>query len=140
MVLSVCFGLAPNYYLALFIRTFWGFTNGNLGVLKTYVSEMCSEDKQSLGFSIIVTMGGISKYTHSEQSTIVLLVLVLVVSLEMPIPISLHWFEVILGFEMYSWVRSFILVSSVSPMSDWEPIVGFHSHHGDICIKGKSNS
>ncbi|KNB45334.1 protein zinc induced facilitator-like protein [Blastocystis sp. subtype 4] len=60
MVLSICFGLAPNYYLALIIRTLWGFTNGNLGVLKTYVSEMCSEDKQSLGFSILVTMGGIS--------------------------------------------------------------------------------
>ena len=61
MVLAILFGLAPNYYLAILIRTFWGFTNGNLGVLKTYVSEVCSEDMQSLGFSIIVTMGGISK-------------------------------------------------------------------------------
>lgn len=61
MVLALLFGLAPNYYLAICIRTLWGFTNGNLGVLKTYVSEMCSEDKQSLGFSILVTMGGISK-------------------------------------------------------------------------------
>ena len=62
MVLALLFGLAPNYYLAICIRGLWGFTNGNLGVLKTYVSEMCSEDKQSLGFSILVTMGGIAKY------------------------------------------------------------------------------
>ncbi|KAK8827551.1 hypothetical protein WA577_007098 [Blastocystis sp. JDR] len=60
MILAVVFGLAPNFYIALVIRTLWGFTNGNLGVLKTYVSEVCSEDMQSLGFSIIVTMGGIA--------------------------------------------------------------------------------
>ncbi len=61
MVLAMVFGLAPNYAFALIIRTLWGFTNGNLGVLKTYVSEVCSEDMQSLGFSVIVTMGGIAK-------------------------------------------------------------------------------
>ena len=61
MFLSLFFGLSTNYYVALVIRTLWGFTNGNLGVLKTYVSETCSEDMQSLGFSIIVTMGGIAK-------------------------------------------------------------------------------
>ena len=61
MVLAMVFGLAPNYAFALTIRTLWGFTNGNLGVLKTYVSEVCSEDMQSLGFSVIVTMGGIAK-------------------------------------------------------------------------------
>lgn len=62
MILALLFGLAPNYYFAICVRTLWGFTNGNLGVLKTYVSEMCSEDKQSLGFSLLVTMGGIAKY------------------------------------------------------------------------------
>ena len=46
MVLAMVFGLAPNYAVALIIRTLWGFTNGNLGVLKTYVSEVCSEDMQ----------------------------------------------------------------------------------------------
>ena len=61
MFLSLFFGLSTNYYVALVIRTLWGFTNGNLGVLKTYVSETCSEDMQSLGFSVIVTMGGIAK-------------------------------------------------------------------------------
>lgn len=80
MVLALLFGLAPNYYLAICIRALWGFTNGNLGVLKTYVSEMCSEDKQSLGFSIIVTMGGISKYIFNFCSNIALLVPVWVAS------------------------------------------------------------
>ena len=61
MVLALIFGLAPNYSIALCVRTLWGFTNGNLGVLKTYVSEVCSEDMQPFGFSILVTMGGIAK-------------------------------------------------------------------------------
>ena len=72
MILAVVFGLAPNFYIALVIRTLWGFTNGNLGVLKTYVSEVCSEDMQSLGFSIIVTMGGIAKSVLSFSFTLVL--------------------------------------------------------------------
>ena len=72
MILAVVFGLAPNFYIALVIRTLWGFTNGNLGVLKTYVSEVCSEDMQSLGFSIIVTMGGIAKSVLSLYFTLVL--------------------------------------------------------------------
>lgn len=70
MFLAFFFGLAPNYVLALCIRGLWGFTNGNLGVLKTYVSEVCSEDKQSLGFSVIVTMGGISKYLFPLSFTV----------------------------------------------------------------------
>ena len=64
MVLALVFGLVPNYWLALCVRTLWGFTNGNLGVLKTYVSEVCSEDMQPLGFSTLVTMGGIAKYVE----------------------------------------------------------------------------
>lgn len=90
MVLALLFGLAPNYYLAICIRTLWGFTNGNLGVLKTYVSEMCSEDKQSLGFSLIVTMGGISKYVFNFYFIVALLVPVWVDSQEMQKHISLH--------------------------------------------------
>ena len=66
MILAFLFGIAPNYYLAICIRTLWGFTNGNAGVLKTYVSEMCSEDKQPLGFSVLVTMFGLSKFVFSD--------------------------------------------------------------------------
>lgn len=84
MFLSLFFGLSTNYYLALIIRTLWGFTNGNLGVLKTYVSETCSEDMQSLGFSIIVTMGGIAKFGFSAPLPLVWLVPVWVASLAMP--------------------------------------------------------
>lgn len=91
MFLALFFGLAPNYALALCIRGLWGFTNGNLGVLKTYVSEVCSEDKQSLGFSVIVTMGGISKYLSPLSSTIASWVPVSVAFSAIPRPISPGW-------------------------------------------------
>lgn len=62
MFLAMFFGLVPNYYLAILVRTLWGFCNGNAAVLKTYISEVCSEDMQSLGFSVLVTVFGIAKY------------------------------------------------------------------------------
>ena len=41
-------------------RTLWGFLNGNLGIAKTYISEICNDYTQTLGFSIFQTVGGIS--------------------------------------------------------------------------------
>ena len=140
MVLSICYGLAPNYYLALIIRTLWGFTNGNLGVLKTYVSEMCSEDKHSLGFSILVTMGGISKYTHSwtiNCSVVGPSLGGFLGDAETYFPSLVRSYPWIRNVHLYSF---FHLVSSISPMFDWKHFISFHSHHGGICIKGESYS
>ncbi len=101
MILAMVFGLAPNFSIALVIRTLWGFTNGNIGVIKTYVSEVCSEDMQSLGFSIIVTMGGIAKLISLFYFMIALLDPVWVDFLAMQKRTSLVWSSPIHGFEMY---------------------------------------
>lgn len=54
------FGLADNFWLAFIGRALWGFLNGNLGIAKTYISEICNDYTQTLGFSIFQTVGGIS--------------------------------------------------------------------------------
>ncbi|KAK8798091.1 hypothetical protein WA171_005616 [Blastocystis sp. BT1] len=54
------FGLATDFWIALFGRFLWGFLNGNLGIAKTYISEISNDYTQTLGFSIFQTVGGIS--------------------------------------------------------------------------------
>ncbi|OAO17306.1 zinc induced facilitator-like 2 protein [Blastocystis sp. ATCC 50177/Nand II] len=54
------FGLAQDFWTAFIGRTLWGFLNGNLGIAKTYISEICNDYTQTLGFSIFQTVGGIS--------------------------------------------------------------------------------
>lgn len=54
------FGLATNFWVALIGRCLWGFLNGNLGIAKTYISEISNDYTQTLGFSIFQTVGGIS--------------------------------------------------------------------------------
>lgn len=56
------FGLATNFWVAMLGRFLWGFLNGNLGIAKTYISEICNDYTQTLGFSIFQTVGGISTY------------------------------------------------------------------------------
>lgn len=57
------FGLATDFWVAFISRTLWGFLNGNLGIAKTYISEICNDYTQTLGFSIFQTVGGFSSYT-----------------------------------------------------------------------------
>ena len=56
------FGLATNFWVAMLGRFLWGLLNGNLGIAKTYISEICNDYTQTLGFSIFQTVGGISTY------------------------------------------------------------------------------
>ena len=56
------FGLADNFAVAFVGRLLWGFLNGNLGIAKTYISEICNDYTQTFGFSIFQTIGGISSY------------------------------------------------------------------------------
>ena len=56
------FGLATDFWVAMLGRFLWGFLNGNLGIAKTYISEICNDYTQTLGFSIFQTVGGISTY------------------------------------------------------------------------------
>lgn len=54
------FGLATDYSTAIFGRALWGFLNGNLGIAKTYISEICNDYTQTTGFAIFQTVGGIA--------------------------------------------------------------------------------
>ena len=54
------FGLATDYWTAIFGRALWGFLNGNLGIAKTYISEICNDYTQTTGFAIFQTVGGIA--------------------------------------------------------------------------------
>ena len=74
------FGLADNFWLAFFSRAMWGFLNGNLGIAKTYISEICNDYTQTLGFSLFQTVGGLSTYYFYFVLIIELLGLLQVVS------------------------------------------------------------
>ena len=61
MMISInIFGLATDYSTAIFGRALWGFLNGNLGIAKTYISEICNDYTQTTGFAIFQTVGGIA--------------------------------------------------------------------------------
>ena len=65
---------SQNFWWAIIARFLWGFLNGNVGVVKTYLSEVncdviflyycvchqiCDDTNQAQGFSIMGTTGGI---------------------------------------------------------------------------------
>lgn len=50
------FGMALNYIWALVGRFLWGLLNGNIGVGKTYLSEILTNEQQSQGFATIGVM------------------------------------------------------------------------------------
>lgn len=56
------FGLAPNYTLAIIFRTCWGLMNSMLGVVKTYIAELCNVHTLAKGFSIMSAAGGLARY------------------------------------------------------------------------------
>ena len=50
----VLFGFSKFYWWALIARSLFGALNGNLGVAKTYLREVCDETNQSKAFSIVL--------------------------------------------------------------------------------------
>ena len=60
IICMTIFGLATDFWVAFISRTLWGFLNGNLGIAKTYISEICNDYTQTFGFSIFQTVGGFS--------------------------------------------------------------------------------
>eukprot|EP01080_Neovahlkampfia_damariscottae_P006434 gene6434-10442_t len=48
------FGFSKFYWWALISRSLFGALNGNLGVAKTYLREVCDETNQSKAFSIVL--------------------------------------------------------------------------------------
>uniref|UniRef100_A0A7S1CJE9 Major facilitator superfamily (MFS) profile domain-containing protein n=1 Tax=Bicosoecida sp. CB-2014 TaxID=1486930 RepID=A0A7S1CJE9_9STRA len=55
------FGLAQSFGGALFARFMWGALNGNLGVVKTLLSEVCDDSNRARGFAILGINGGLAR-------------------------------------------------------------------------------
>ena len=50
-------------------RTCWGLMNSTLGVVKTYIGEMCNDRLLARGFAIISAMGGLARFVLSPSLT-----------------------------------------------------------------------
>lgn len=49
----VLFGLSPSFSFAVAVKILWGFLNGNVGVAKTALSELCDDTNSAKAFSYI---------------------------------------------------------------------------------------
>ncbi|KAF6163899.1 hypothetical protein GIB67_024754 [Kingdonia uniflora] len=59
VVFNTLFGLSTNYWMALCTRFLLGSLNGLLGPIKAYASEICREEHQALGMSLVSTAWGV---------------------------------------------------------------------------------
>jgi len=55
------FGMSETFYVALIARFLWGLLNGNLGVVKTTLTELCDDSNQAAAFAILGVNGGVSR-------------------------------------------------------------------------------
>ena len=55
------FGFSKYFWVALLARFLWGLLNGNLGVVKTALTELCDDSNQAAGFAILGVNGGVSR-------------------------------------------------------------------------------
>lgn len=55
------FGLSQSFVMALLSRTAWGALNGNIGVAKSYLSEICDDSNQAQGFAVIGFAGSVGR-------------------------------------------------------------------------------
>lgn len=63
-LLSVClFGFSTSFAMANTARFMWGLLNGNIGVAKTYMSEICDDSTQARGMALIAAQGGLGRLT-----------------------------------------------------------------------------
>ena len=61
IVSIVAFGFSLSFGMALTARAMWGALNGNVGVAKTYMSEICDDSNQARGMSLIAAQGGLGR-------------------------------------------------------------------------------
>ena len=64
------FGLAPTYTWAVIFRTCWGLMNSTVGVVKTYIGEVCNAHTVASGMALISSAGGLARYAFSTSSTV----------------------------------------------------------------------
>jgi len=61
IIATISFGLSPNYGTAIATRLMWGLLNGNVGVAKTALSEVCSDKHTARAFSYIGLSNGVGR-------------------------------------------------------------------------------
>lgn len=59
VVFNTLFGFSTNFWMAISARFLLGSLNGLLGPAKAYISEVCREEHQAVGMSVITTAWGI---------------------------------------------------------------------------------
>lgn len=58
---AIAFGFAPTFPLAMAARFAWGLLNGNIGVVKTMLSDVCPDDHTTRAFSFIGIAAGVGR-------------------------------------------------------------------------------
>eukprot|EP00038_Savillea_parva_P010147 m.188236 g.188236 ORF g.188236 m.188236 type:complete len:587 (-) comp17345_c0_seq1:41-1801(-) len=61
IVTCLAFGLAPTYQFALAARFGWGFLNGNTGVAKAYLADVCAPEHAARGFAMLGFASGLGR-------------------------------------------------------------------------------
>ncbi|XP_074310752.1 protein ZINC INDUCED FACILITATOR-LIKE 1-like [Silene latifolia] len=59
VVFNTLFGLSTNFWMAITTRFLLGSLNGSLGPVRAYISEICREEHQAIGMSVVTTAWGI---------------------------------------------------------------------------------
>lgn len=58
---AACFGFSPTFGFAVASRFMWGALNGNLGVCKTYLSEILDDRHSAEGMAMFGVIGGVGR-------------------------------------------------------------------------------
>uniref|UniRef100_A0A0D6QRF1 Major facilitator superfamily (MFS) profile domain-containing protein n=2 Tax=Araucaria cunninghamii TaxID=56994 RepID=A0A0D6QRF1_ARACU len=59
IIFNTLFGMSVNFWMAISTRFLLGSLNGLLGPVKAYATEVCREEHQALGLSMLGTMWGV---------------------------------------------------------------------------------
>eukprot|EP00045_Choanoeca_perplexa_P011530 m.122900 g.122900 ORF g.122900 m.122900 type:complete len:482 (+) comp15663_c0_seq1:135-1580(+) len=57
----ILFGMSRSFAMAVMWRVCWGALNGNVGIGKAYLSEICDETNQAKGYAVIGLFAGIGR-------------------------------------------------------------------------------
>ena len=61
IICTICFGLSRSLTWAITSRVLWGLSNGNLGVVKTYIAEITDDSNKAKAFTLLGMSGGIGR-------------------------------------------------------------------------------
>lgn len=57
----IAFGFSNNFYAAIALRFIWGVADGYLGICKTVLSEICSEDMLPITTGLMFISAALSR-------------------------------------------------------------------------------